>query len=188
MSSNQKTQKPKQRKQVVYKTVQTRLPTKPKAVSSSKKSIRQWTIDSGFTDILNSFTSSVSKPAVLLSIIAISAFVATHSTSFSTSVVGKWANDHKNTTIGKWVSENDEKLLGLAVFAPAVLNSPNAIRVMLILCSFLWIILIPENSVYQYCLQSLALHTYFRVRNPKSRFLVIAVVALAYVAGFLVVK
>ncbi|AQM55268.1 hypothetical protein 3 [Big Cypress virus] len=186
MSSNQKNSKPRQRKQVVYKTVQTRTPAKLKK-SPSKKTTK-WTIDSGFTDILNSFTSSVSKPAVLLSIIAISAFVVTHSSSFSTSIVGKWANDHKNTTIGKWVSENDEKLLGLAVFAPAVLNSPNSIRVMLILCSFLWIVLIPENSVYQYCLQSLALHTYFKVRNPKSRFLVIAVVVIAYIAGFLVVK
>nr|QQP18765.1 hypothetical protein 2 [Soybean thrips nege-like virus 1] len=144
-------------------------------------------IADAFQDVYDTVSSSVSNPLFLLSSLAVFALVITHQTTFTTGVVGKWATDNADNAFAKWLLTNSGKFLGLAIFAPSVLTSPKNKKVLLGVLVFLWVTLIPESSVYQYCLQSAAVHCYFRVKRSSTKMVLVLVIAAAYTFGWLTI-
>nr|AQM55327.1 hypothetical protein 3 [Piura virus]AQM55330.1 hypothetical protein 3 [Piura virus]AQM55333.1 hypothetical protein 3 [Piura virus]AQM55336.1 hypothetical protein 3 [Piura virus]AQM55339.1 hypothetical protein 3 [Piura virus] len=138
------------------------------------------------SDVSSTFFSALNRPLVLLSLVMVVAFVFTHQSDFSSGAVGKYVAERAETnSLAKWVHENQFKFLGLAIFAPAVLNSPEKMRVVLGLATLLWVMLVPQASVLEYVLQALALHSYFRVRLQQSRLFIMVVVVFLYFMGYL---
>ncbi|QBR99596.1 hypothetical protein [Manglie virus] len=141
-------------------------------------------LNSVVADVTSTFTKGLNRPLVLLSVVCVVALVVTHSTDFSSGVVGKWIADKSTTnSLALWVHENQARFLGLAIFLPAVLDSPENVRVAVTLASCFWVMLIPASSVYEYVIQALALHTYFRVQLQNSRIFILLVVCVLYFFG-----
>lgn len=160
----------------------------PRAQKSPKKPILAR--DVGFdlnkvvSDISSTFLAGLNKPLVLLTLVLVVALVFTHVNDFSSGVFGKWvAEKSANNSLALWVHQNQIKFLGLAIFAPAVLDSPDKIRLALALACVFWVMLVPQASVYEYAIQAIALHTYFRVRLQNSRVFILLIVAALYFFG-----
>nr|UUV42190.1 MAG: ORF3 [Utsjoki negevirus 1] len=157
----------------------TRVPAKPTPVRDSS-----FDLNKVVSDISSTFVAGLNKPLVLLTLVLVVALVFTHINDFSSGVVGQWVAEKSATnSLALWVHKNQVKFLGLAVFAPAVLDSPERIRIPLALCSVFWVMLVPQASIYEYAIQAIALHTYFRVKLQNSRLLIILAVAALYFFG-----
>lgn len=163
---------------------------KPVARTASKKSPKSKRTDTTFdlnsvvADVTSTFTKGLNRPLVLLSVVCVVALVVTHSTNFSSGVVGKWiAEKSTSNSLALWVHENQARFLGLAIFLPAVLDTPENVRVAVTLASCFWVMLIPASSVYEYVIHALALHTYFRVQLQNSRIFILLAVGVLYFFG-----
>nr|QIN93578.1 MAG: hypothetical protein [Daeseongdong virus 1]UYE93749.1 MAG: hypothetical protein [Daeseongdong virus 1] len=166
--------------------VATRNPSR--ALKSSKKltPVKEigFDLNKVVSDISSTFLAGLNKPLVLLTLVLVVALVFTHVNDFSSGVFGKWVADKSaSNSLALWVNENQKKFLGLAIFAPAVLDSPEKIRLALALACVFWVMLVPQASVYEYAIQAIALHTYFRVRLQHSRVFILLVVAALYFFG-----
>ncbi|AYL60137.1 hypothetical protein [Ying Kou virus] len=167
-----------------------RLAPPPARVVVAKKAKPSSPRDSGFdlnkvfSDVSSTFVAGLNQPLVLLTLVLVAALVFTHVNDFSSGVVGKWVSEKSATnSLALWVHQNQVKFLGLAIFAPAVLDSPSRLRVPLALASVFWVMLVPQASIYEYAIQAVALHTYFRVKLQNSRILIILSVAALYFFG-----
>nr|QVG74711.1 hypothetical protein 2 [ssRNA positive-strand virus sp.] len=135
-------------------------------------------------DIINSFVLALNRPIVLVVLLCVVAVVYTHHTQFDTGVIGQWIKKNHNNALAIWIKDNSMKFLGLLIFLPTVLDSPQKVQPLLFGASFFWVLLVPEASIYEYVVQSIALHTYFRVKLQKSRLVIILFVVFVYFAGF----
>nr|QVG74714.1 hypothetical protein 2 [ssRNA positive-strand virus sp.] len=169
------------RQQVVVRQPTTRAQRKP---SRRAKSTDDFSLI--FQDITRTITSAINRPIVLVVLLCVTALIYTHSDDFSSGVVGQWLSSEssRDSHLLKWLSENQMKFLGLLAFLPTVIDSPKDVQGILAVGSVLWVMLIPESSVYEYIIQSFCIHTYFRVRLQKSRTVLIIFVIVAYFAGF----
>nr|AWA82265.1 hypothetical protein [Saiwaicho virus] len=146
-----------------------------------QKKPRDFDLQSAFDDILTSFKGSFSKPLVVLSLVLVSALVITHQDTFSTGVVGKWVNENKdNSTLAQWIDTNQKKFLGAAIFSPVLFDIPKTYQMPVIIGTALWIMLVPEYSIFQYVVQAFALHTFFKVKYGSTRSLLVMCVAVFY--------
>lgn len=143
-------------------------------------------LNGALSDITASVTTSLSNPTVLLVSIAALAVVVTSATIFTeTGFIGAWTKDNTNP-VAVWIAANQQKFLGLIIAAPTIFAAPKNLQVLLALASFFWIMLVPESTVYQYLFQALALHTYFRVKHPNSRMVILIATFAAYYLGWVV--
>nr|AQM55438.1 hypothetical protein 3 [San Bernardo virus]AQM55441.1 hypothetical protein 3 [San Bernardo virus] len=163
--------------------------SRPKPTKTPKKKVvPQFDLNKITADITSSFMNGLNKPLVLLTLVVVVALVFTHKSDFSSGSVGKWITDNADkNSFASWVSKNEMKFLGLMIFVPAIVDSPAAIRVTLALACVFWVLLVPQASVFEYAVQAIALHTYFRVRLQNSRFLIILFVAAMYFLGYITV-
>lgn len=143
-------------------------------------------LNGALSDITASITTSLSNPTVLLVALASLAVVVTSSTIFTeTGFIGAWTTGNTNP-VAVWIAANQQKFLGLMIAAPTIFAAPKNLQVLLAMASFFWIMLVPESTVYQYLFQALALHTYFRVKHPNSRMVILIATFAAYYLGWVV--
>nr|AQM55316.1 hypothetical protein 3 [Negev virus] len=162
------------------------VPTAPKKSTPAKRnrSNTMFDLNTVISDISSTFTKGLNRPLVLLSVVCVVALVVTHNADFSSGVVGKWiAEKSASNSLALWVHQNQVRFLGLAVFLPAVLDTPDNVRVAVALASCFWVMLIPAVSVYEYVIHALALHTYFRVTLQNSRIFILLAVGVLYFFG-----
>lgn len=178
--------RPRQRTQsapVIQRTIVQRVVPKKKTTQRNPN----YDLGNILSDIAGSFTSGLNKPLVLIALLGVLALVYTHNTTFSSGIVGKWvtANKATNNTAALWIDANKSKFLGLSIFVPALLDSPQKFQIMLSLGVLLWVMLIPQASIFEYVIQALGLHTYFKVKQQQTRVFIIVSVIIAYLGGFL---
>jgi hypothetical protein len=137
-----------------------------------------------FTDISSTFTRALSNPLVLCTVAIAIGVILTHDFEKKTGYIYELFKDH-NDSISKWIVDHGKKFAGLLIFAPAVVDSPRNLRAVVALVSFLWVMIIPESKAAEYFLQSLALHTYFRLNNNNSKLMVLFIVVIAWFMGFI---
>jgi len=158
-----------------------------KRVTTIRKRTSTFDLNGAFADISSSLTSSLSKPTVLLAALAVLAVVVTNDTVFTaTGFIGKWTTANPENPLAIWIVANKAKFMGLLIAAPTIFAAPKSLQVMLAIASFFWVMIVPESTVYQYVFQSLAMHTYFRVKHPDSRMLIIVITAVSYYLGWIV--
>ncbi|ALP32038.1 hypothetical protein AT157_gp3 [Daeseongdong virus 1] len=188
MSANRASTKSVSRRPVAPRQVVITTRNAPRAQKSPKKPTPAkeagFDLNKVVSDISSTFLAGLNKPLVLLTLVLVVALVFTHVNDFSSGVLGKWvAEKSANNSLALWVHQNQMKFLGLAIFAPAVLDSPDKIRLALALACVFWVMLVPQASVYEYAIQAIALHTYFRVRLQNSRVFILLLVAALYFFG-----
>nr|UCD53732.1 MAG: hypothetical protein 2 [Virgaviridae sp.] len=158
---------------------------RPSAPKKSNKPVKKSKNYSDVVDdILNSFVLALNRPIVLVVLLCVFAVVYTHRTQFDSGVIGQWIKKNHDNALAVWVRDNSMKFLGLLIFLPTVLDSPQKVQPLLFGASFFWVLLVPEALIYEYVIQSIALHTYFRVKLQKSRLVIILFVVFVYFAGF----
>ncbi|APG77797.1 hypothetical protein [Wuhan house centipede virus 1] len=139
-----------------------------------------------FTDISSTFTRALSNPLVLCTISIALGVILTHDFEKKNGYIYDTFKE-RNDNISQWIVNNGKKFAGLLIFAPAVVDAPRNLRAVVALVSFLWVMIIPESKAAEYFLQSLALHTYFRLSNNNSKLMVLFMVVIAWFLGFLTV-
>lgn len=155
--------------------------------TATKKRASSFDLNAAVSDISSSLTSSLSKPTVLLLAIAVMAVVVTSDTIFTAEgFIGKWSTANPENPLSVWITANKQKFMGLLIAVPTLFAVPKNLQALLGIAAFFWVMIVPESTVYEYLFQSIALHTYFRVKHPDSRMLIIAVTAVAYYLGWIV--
>lgn len=165
-----------------------RRPVVPVSPPKKKKTTRD-SFDLGTitTDILDSITNSFKRPVVLLSALVVAALVVTHYDVFSDGYIGQWVKSNPTNSFAQWIGKNEMRFIGLLIFVPTLMDLPKNVQMLASVGTLFWCMIVPETSVLQYVLQSLALHTYFRVKLQSSRIAIIAFVATAYYVGWFTV-
>lgn len=160
-----------------------RRPTPPARRNQKPKKNDTFDLNKIFSDISSTFSNALGNPLVLCTIVLAIGLIVTHDHSKKNGFI---YDTLKNNTdvVSKWVVSNGVKFTGLVIFVPSVLDSPRNYRTLLALLSFFWVMIIPESKPAEYFLQSLALHTYFRLKNQKSKLFVMLGVAVAYMLGY----
>lgn len=167
--------------------VMSKVTKKKKPVSRKLKNSVSYDFNRVFSDIASTLTRALSNPLVLLTIALSVGVITTHNFKDKKGFIYDTFND-KNDTISKWIVDNGQKVAGMLIFLPSVVDSPEKFRSVIALTSFLWVMVIPEASVVEYFLQSLAIHTYFKLNNNNSRLTVLAVVGIAWFLGYFHVR
>lgn len=157
-------------------------------VNKARTSAASFDLTDAISDVSATIQSSLRNPVVLITLLAAVALVVTHNTAFSDGVVGKWIANNPTNAAAIWIEANKNKFLGLVIFAPSVIASPDAVRVMLTIASLLWVMIIPEAEAFQYLIQSAALFLYFKTRKSNTRLVIIGFVIAMYYAGYSFVK
>lgn len=174
------------RRRIVRRTpiiTQNRPPTRTnKTKQKVKKNYKDYT--DILEDIFNSLVLALNRPIVLIVLLCVVAVVYTHHTHFDSGLIGKWVKANSSNSLAIWIKDNVMKFLGLLIFIPTILDSPSKTQPLLFATAIFWVMLIPEASIYEYVIQSFALHTYFRVKLQKTRLTLIIFVIIAYFAGF----
>lgn len=153
---------------------------KPK--QKNKKNYKDYT--DILEDIFNSIVVALNRPIVLIVLLCVIAVVYTHHTHFDSGLIGKWVKANSTNSLAIWIRDNVLKFLGLLIFIPTILDSPSKTQPLLFATAIFWVMIIPEASIYEYVIQSFALHTYFRVKLQKTRLTLLIFVIIAYFAGF----
>lgn len=181
---NNATRKPTPRPRFVInnaRRIQRRIRSSVKTV---RKSVPGFDLNNAASDLFSTIQRVLYNPVVLLSILACTALVVTHSTTFGDGFVGKWVQNNKDNTVAKWVGDNNEKFLGLIIFLPTIVASPKKIQVLLAAATILWVMLVPESTNFQYLIQSAAMFLYFKVKSQTRVLIVISVCVLYYMGIF----
>lgn len=179
-SMKRKNQQPKSKVVVVRNVVQ----PATRVASKKRRTIRGYDLNKISSDIVNTLTRGLSNPLVLLTIALSVGVIATHDFPNKKGFIYDTFKD-RSDSISKWIIDHGMKFAGMLIFLPAVVDSPRRTRPVVALLSFLWVMIIPEAKAVEYFLQSLALHTYFRLSNNNSRITVLAVIAIAWFLGFI---
>lgn len=154
---------------------------KPK---KSSKSPDSYDLNRVFSDIANTVTRGLSNPLVLLTVALSIGVIMTHDFSAKKGFIYDTFNN-RSDSVSTWIVNHGKKFAGMLMFLPAVVDSPKSIRSVVALASFLWVMVIPEALASEYFIQALALHTYFKLNNNNSRITVLAIVGVAWFAGYI---
>lgn len=151
---------------------------------------REYDFSQTLSDISQSLARGLNRPLVLLTVVIATAVILTHQTDFNSGFLGSYISQgvRNNNTLALWINKNSDKFLGLVIFAPSIIDSPRSVQLLLALSVVLWVMIIPQASIFEYLIQSIALHTYFRVNNKSTRIFIIIAVIVAYIGGFFKMK
>ncbi|QUE41596.1 ORF3 [Indomegoura indica nege-like virus 1] len=168
----------------ITKIVRSPLP-KQNAVRKVKRST--FDLNNIFTDILNSITKAVSNPAVLLTFAVALSIIINHDFSAKSGYIYTTFSG-KTDGFSVWIVANAKKICGFLIFLPTILDIPKDKKAIVAIASFLWVFMIPEYVFAEYLLQSLLLHTYFKVSSKHTRIALLVAAGFAWFAGFITFK
>nr|WPS71463.1 hypothetical protein [Aphis gossypii nege-like virus] len=156
----------------------------PLVVKQAKRKVPAgFDINAVCSDISSTFSRALGNPLVLCTIVLALGLILTHDTKNKTGYVYDLLKNNTDV-VSQWITTNGAKFVGLVIFIPSVLDSPRSYRTVLAFVSFFWVMIIPQSKPVEYFLQSLALHTYFKLRQQSSRMFVLFAVGVAYVMGY----
>lgn len=162
-----------------------RLVVKPKpAASPAKKSD---TITLFVQDVISSMERVTTQPAVMMTGILAVVLILSHLGAPETSIVDSWIT-YVNTTqpnLAAWLTANENWLYGLIAFIPGVLSVPDSKRVMVMVATLAWILLLPHRHPWEYLIQSAALRAFFTTSRASTRSILVLVVGLFYWLGLM---
>lgn len=163
-------------------------PRQPQPQPKKSKNKNRSDFGSIVSDVFDSITNSFKRPTVLLSALVVTALVITHYDVFDNGFVGKWVKANPDNSFAQWIGKNEMRFIGLLIFVPTLIDLPKNVQILASVGAIFWCLIVPETSVFQYVLQSLSLHTYFRVKQQSSRIAIILFVAVAYYVGWMTIS
>lgn len=86
--------------------------------------------------------------------------------------------------LGTWLEVNVIKGVGFVAFLPAILSVAGQKQGITILCSILWVWLIPEHTPYEYLIQGLLLYLFMKTSSDKFKLTTIALSVFMYLLQF----
>jgi hypothetical protein len=158
--------------------------SKPKQNVLRKTKRGSFDLNNIFTDILNTFTKAASNPTVLLTFAVALSIIVNHDFDKKTGYIFSTFSG-KQDGFSTWVHDNAKKICGMLIFLPTILDIPKDKRAVVAIASFLWVFMIPEYLFIEYLIQSLLLHTYFKVTNRNTRIVILLFAVLAWFSGFI---
>lgn len=162
------------------------------STSRAKTNVKQNTpksrgeVEAVIADVRDSLVSSINRPIVLCVLSVIVMLIFTSGPNFSSGVLAPFIKS-SDTAAANWIRNNTNKFTGLLVFTPAVLDLPYSVRMPIAAFVVVWVMVIPEATVYEFFLQSILLHTFFRVRRVNTKIVTLAFMVLAYYFGYILV-
>nr|UTQ79677.1 hypothetical protein 2 [Aphis glycines nege-like virus 1 iso 1] len=156
----------------------------PKSRSSSKKIRNRRTspffdINKVFVDYSSTISRAVSNPTFLLCVALVIGYFIAHDFELKKGPLYDIIND-KNDTLSSWFRNNTEKISGVTLFLPTVVDTQKNYQSLVFVSILFWVILLPSFGVLEYSLQSLSLHTYLRLKTPQSRVTILVVVFFSW--------
>lgn len=133
-------------------------------------------------------STTVSKPLVLLTFVFALLFVISKDPLANGTPLSSLCPRNSTSQWVQWCRSNVAKVIGLVLFAPALVDAPARYRFFTIVSVFLWVYFVPEASSKEYAVQAVALHLFLHLKQPLYRFYVVAFAVVAYLAGYLIIE
>lgn len=132
-----------------------------------------------FRDFQNTIRIALNNPTVVLMLALAVVFYIDH--SGGKGVLTSYCNS-KDHSACVWFKANTNKFMGMVLVFPALWDLPRNLFMMTTLVAYAGIYLLAAQSMIVYAAFGLAVHTYFRSRVSTTRYLIIGMVLLAYLA------
>lgn len=129
---------------------------------------------------------SVDPIALVIGLITISFFVSA-GPALTQGPIGAYLQS-SNNTISAWMIANPTKVYGLMAFAPSLYVIPAAYTYVATAAVVAWVFIIPQSSVYEYLIQSLAVMCYFKTSLSNTRLFLTLVTVGAYWLGYIIIS
>lgn len=143
-------------------------------------------IGAAVSDALDILTKSMSNTYIIVSVLIVAIVVISHGPTLNTGPFRDYINNNKvNNTLLTWVDNNALKFYGFLTFFPALYSIPSASRTVASIATFLWVLLVPEYTVFEYIIQSIALYIFFKTNKMNTRTIVVIFTIVAYYLGYL---
>lgn len=166
-------------------------PPRIRGRSRSASSIRSATLTNAerrrnfFSDFIAAITTLLRDRTAMLLILLSVVFIFTHlqdpATSLITSISKRLASIDALAFLGKWVQANSMKVIGILTFLPICLSAPKGYDAIAILFgAVLWVLFVPESSVWQYVIQAALLRSFLAVRTYEHRITMVILGACVY--------
>nr|BBV14747.1 hypothetical protein 2 [Barley aphid RNA virus 1] len=154
---------------------------------SSKKKTSRFDLNTILSDILTTFSKALVNPTVLLTFAIATSVIINHNFDSKTGYLYTIFSG-KEDGLSQWIYLNIRKLCGFSIFVPTIIDIPKDKRAIVAIATFLWVFLVPEYFFTEYIIQSLLLHTYFKVSLKNTRIVIVLCVVAAWFCGFMTFK
>lgn len=136
------------------------------------------------SDILNTGTKLLDSPTSLLMIALVFVIIFTHAEDMSAGWLADLVKHYPDNKLLQLIKQNFEKFIGIAIFASVLVDLPKTSgRLMAWVVTVAGVLIMPPYNAYQYALQALLIHAYFRVGLRKSRTVLILLGLLVIFIG-----
>lgn len=111
-------------------------------------------------------------------------FYMTNSAGFGGVVLKTFATS-LGTAQRDFITKYTSKIEGVILFLPTIILMRRSMRLLCATLVLLWVYIVPEHTVFQYVVQSVALFLFIRVKHVQTRLVIIGIVLLAYFSGYI---
>lgn len=154
--------------------------------SKMSKSSSGFDVGAAVSDAIDILTKSMSNTYIIASVLIVAVVVISHGPTLNTGPFRDYINTNKvNNTILTWIDSNALKFYGFLTFFPALYSIPSNTRTVATFATFLWVLLVPEYTVFEYIIQSVALYIFFKTNKMNTRTIVVLITIVAYYLGYL---
>nr|WHW95146.1 P23 [Vinca ringspot virus] len=135
--------------------------------------------DDYISDVKQILLRFFQKPYVLILYVSVLVLFATHIDSNTADILDQLLEKFPSNPIIVWAHQNFFRICGAIVFLPVVIDTNEAHRVYLSLVLSVFLLALPQRSVFEYFVYSVSLHIYAKSKHvfTKLSILVLATVA-----------
>nr|UNH55541.1 P23 protein [Solanum violifolium ringspot virus]UNH55546.1 P23 protein [Solanum violifolium ringspot virus]UNH55551.1 P23 protein [Solanum violifolium ringspot virus] len=150
-------------------------------ISKNREVLKQLAPHDYVSDVKQILLRFLQKPYVLILYVAVLVLFAAHIDTETVDILDQLASKFPNNPILVWATQNFYRICGALVFAPVIADTSDVYRVYISLSVGIFLLAMPQRSVFEYFVYSIALHVYSKSKHIGTR---VSVVLLACAACF----
>lgn len=135
-------------------------------------------------ELSRAFQQAMSNPLVFATIALAVIVVVSEITDLDSGPLKPWFPEASKNKFIIWVRANIQKIIGIAVFLPVMVDLPRRSQLLILLIPIM-LVLLPKIPTVEYALLALLTHFFLHVNGAVTRFLIILVGVAMYLFGIL---
>lgn len=150
--------------------------------SAPKPRSKPFTFDRVGEELLRACSQALHNPMVLITILLAVVVVFSDVTDLDHGPLAHWFPKDSTQPFVIWVRKNIQKIIGMAVFLPVVVDLPRRMMMLVVIIPLI-VVILPPVPTFEYALLAILTHFFLHVNGTVARLVVIAVGVFLYLAG-----
>lgn len=138
------------------------------------------------SDVLKLLSTDIKQPTVVILMVIVGVFLASHKDDFESTKVGLWLKKQKDPFFKNLYYLKD-KIFGFLIFLPVIVTG-GKYKVLVATLVVAWVFVSPKNYFFEYIIEAVLLHMYLKIRRVTTRFLVLLLGLVLWFTGWITLE